>query len=109
MAESDPDASNPVPPDLKQLVYEVAVRESDDNLEFNFLLDRLPNVPVPQDIPKILYGLGATFNEELIRALLDLTIDNSGPIRTQDVIHVYRAVGATAVGRRVQFSWLDDK
>jgi hypothetical protein len=109
MAESNPEENNPVPADLKQLVYEVAVREGSTGDEFAFLLEQLPKASVPQDVTKIIYGLGASLDESLILTLLGLTIDASGPIRSQDVINVYRAVGATAMGRRVQFQWLQDK
>ena len=45
----------------------------------------------------------------LLVRLLSETIDKASPyIRLQDATYVYRAVGATGEGRRVQFDWVKD-
>ena len=44
----------------------------------------------------------------LLQQLLSETIVKSPYIRLQDTKYVYRAVGATGVGRRVQFEWVKD-
>ena len=101
---------NPIFPDMKQLVYEVAIRNGDEEGEdFDFLLAQLGEVEVAQDVQKIIYGLGATENEDKIKELLALTIAEDSPIRTQDMRYVYRALGRTAVGGRAMFRWFKDE
>ncbi|TRY78485.1 hypothetical protein TCAL_06176 [Tigriopus californicus] len=102
---SNPEAGNKINPDLRQLIYEVAIQNGDQS-HFNFLLNQLSQVEVDQDIQKIIYGLGHSLHEGLLKQLLDLTLADEGTIRSQDFRSVYRAVGSTSFGRRVQFDWL---
>lgn len=106
MNETDPDAANPVNVNQRELIYEIAVREAEGREEFDFLLARLPNVVALGETSNILYGLGQTEDVALIEELLDLTVTAGSPIRSSDARYVYRSVGATAVGRGVQFNWL---
>ncbi len=46
-------------------------------------------------------------DESQLRFLLGQTITADSRIRSQDARYVYRAIGATAIGRFVQFDWLD--
>ena len=107
MEETDPDTENPIGPDLKMSVYEVAIREG-GQAEFDFLLARLDDVQVEQDVSKIIYGLASSTNVENLNQLLEMTIDRESVIRSQDAIYVFRGIGATSIGRRAQFDWLKD-
>lgn len=102
---ANPEAGNKINPDLRQLIYEVAI-ENGDQTHFNFLLSQLSQVEVEQDVQKIIYGLGHSLNKESLNQLLGLTLEDEGVIRSQDFRFVYRAVGSTQFGRRVQFDWL---
>jgi aminopeptidase N len=84
LTAADPDIVNPIDINLRQTIYEVAVREGGEE-EFNFLLERLPFVKVDGETLNILRGLGATLDPDLIRGLLDLTLDDESPIRQQGI------------------------
>ena len=53
--------ANNIAPDLKQSVYEVAIREGGSD-EFDFLLEKLLTVGVANaaEVNKIIYGLGSS-------------------------------------------------
>jgi len=96
-----------LPPDIRQLVYQVAIREGDGS-QFDFLLSQLPMASL-QETKKVIYGLGASQMEEKLLTLLDFTIDPAEPIGGQDAVSVYDAVGQSAIGSQVQFQWLQDR
>ncbi len=82
MEASDPDEVNPINVDQRRIIYEVALREGGDE-EFDFLLDRLPEVKTAGEVINIIYGLGKTENVQLLKSLLDMTIDDASLIRSQ--------------------------
>ncbi len=107
VSEADPDATNPIHPDLRKNVYATAVRLGGETA-FDFLLARLPSAKSEGEIRSIIHGLGHASEQGLITRLLDLTItdEEESPIRREDRSRVYSTVGSTAVGRKVQFGWL---
>ena len=107
MLSDEPDSNNPIDPDLKQTIYQVAIANGDDK-EFDFLWDRLVNIENTLDTVKILYGLGSSPDPDNLNLLLNETIQENSAIRSQDAIYVYRAVGDTTEGRVAQFEWLDE-
>ncbi len=99
---------NPIDPDLRLTIYRVAIREGGQE-EFDFLLSLLTEFTTSQDIQKALYGLSESTDTDNLITLLDLTIEADSIVRSQDAIYIYRGIGDTNVGRRVQFDWLRDK
>ncbi len=105
MTTSDPDEENPIGVDQRETIYEVAIREGGEE-EFNFLLERLPNVKTAGEGLYIITGLGKTEDIGLLKVLLDMTITEGSLIRKQDARMAYRSIGESTVGRSVQFAWL---
>ena len=49
-----------IDPDLQQVVYEIAIRTSLGNDEFEFLWDELLHISSPGDVKRIIYGLASS-------------------------------------------------
>jgi hypothetical protein len=95
--------TNPIDADLREVVYTTAIRNGGD-AEWNFLWNIYLKETVDSEKNKIIFALGASASEASITRYLEETL---GPnIRLQDVIYVYRGIGAYAPGRRFQFEWL---
>ena len=58
-----------------QVVYEIAVREG-GQAEYDFLVERIPNVIVDADRIKIIYGLAASQDKDRLVQLLNMTVRN---------------------------------
>ena len=106
MDEADPDANNPIPVDLKQPIYDTAIRNGGQT-EWDFLFNRFSNCAVDGERRRMIYGLGSSEDQSILEDYLFKTVDPNGGIRSQDTRYVYRAVGASRVGRTLQFYWLD--
>ncbi len=107
---SNPDVDNPINPNLRETVYQVAARSAESR-DYEFLLDRLTSAGaygITQESEKILKALGNMADEELLLELLQLTITEESPIRKLDANLVYSSVGRTVEGRNLQLSWLVD-
>lgn len=129
MDMEDPDEDNPINPDLRQAIYEIAIREGGDG-EFNFLKNRLENGPKEQETLRTIYGLSSSTSLINLEWLLNQTISENSSIRTQvdgiidyqsdniyqvnliwpftqDIKYVYGGIGDTNFGRRLGFDWLN--
>lgn len=105
-SESDPDSNNPIHPDLKDVVYEVGARKEGYDA-WSFLWSRLENTNVAAERTKLLTAMGKSEEENILIKYLNLTITPGSEIRKQDTIYVYRSIGSTDMGRKIQFEWLE--
>ena len=94
---------NTISADLRDVVYSTAIRLGGEG-EWNFLWDQFLKVQIDSERLKLIYALGVSTNQKLIEKYLDETLGDN--LRLQDVIYVYRGIGAQAPGRRFQFEWL---
>ena len=105
---ADPDNTNPISPDLKATVYDTGIRKGNSS-DWEFLYDRFLKTSVAAERRTILYALGESIDPTLIRNYLGLSINPNSGIRKQDSIYVYRSVGSTKIGRRIQFDWVQER
>ena len=99
----NPDVNTTISADLRDIVYSTAIRLGGEG-EWNFLWDQFLKVQIDSERLKLIYALGVSTNQKLIEKYLDETLGDN--LRLQDVIYVYRGIGAQAPGRRFQFEWL---
>ena len=78
----DPDDNNPINPDLRQAIYEIAIREGGDE-EFDFLKARLEHGPKEQEVINTINGLAASTNLDNLEWYLNQTISEESSIRYQ--------------------------
>lgn len=96
-------SKNPVEADLREVVYGTAIRNGGD-AEWDFLWEMYLKETIDSERNKMIYALGASVSEKSITRYLEETLESN--VRLQDVIYVYRGIGAYAPGRRFQFEWL---
>jgi len=97
-------SSNPIHPDLRDVVYVTGVREGDDK-DWQFLWSKLQTESVESEKSKLFEALGSSKDANLLEKYLEETLTLSN-VRLQDVAQVFRAVGNNPQGRQVQFKWL---
>ena len=97
---------NGVSPNLRDVVYNTAVRESNDN--WHFIYEKFKTVKVDSERLKYLHAMGNTEDETLLETFLNMTIkrDDSG-IRLQDCTYIFRDVSVNKVGRNVIMNWME--
>ena len=105
MSKPNPDTTNDINANLRDVVYGTGIKKGGEK-EWSFLWDRFLKATVDSERLKLIYALGASANEVCIKRYLNETLGDN--IRLQDVVYVYRAIGASAPGRTFQFEWLKD-
>ena len=97
---------NGVSPNMRDVVYNTAVRESNEN--WKFIHEKFQTVKVDSERLKYIHAMGSTEDETLLETFLNMTIkrEESG-IRLQDCLYVYRDVSVNKVGRNVIMNWME--
>ncbi|XP_059487783.1 aminopeptidase Ey-like [Neocloeon triangulifer] len=107
----DPDVVNPVPVDLRSLVYCSAVKVGGQPA-WDFIWKRYLSSNVAAEKGKLLGALGCTKEMWLLHKFLDMSLNESSGIRKQDAISVFYSVARSSTGfyaaREFLFSRIKD-
>lgn len=101
---ASPTQTNPVHPDLRDVVYITGIRDGNDS-NWKFLWEKFLTENVEAEKSKLIDALGSTKSFSLLENFMEETLTLTN-IRLQDVAQIFRAIGANEPGRRVQFNWL---
>ena len=97
---------NKIDANLREVVYSTAIRQGEEK-EWEFLWQKFTEETVDSERLKLIYTLGVSTNQNSIERYLNETLETlGGNVRLQDVVYIYRSIGAFAPGRRFQFEWL---
>ncbi|XP_065349192.1 aminopeptidase Ey-like [Cloeon dipterum] len=93
----DPDVVNPIPVELRSVVYCSAV-ESGGEPAWDFVWKRFLGSNVAAEKSKLLSALGCAREMWLLHRFLDLSLNETSGIRKQDVTHVFNSVATSSSG-----------
>ncbi|KAH8232214.1 hypothetical protein KR032_002212 [Drosophila birchii] len=96
-SDPNPDENNPVPIDIRSIVYCTAIKHGSDD-DWEFLWSRYLKAYVAGEKLTILGALSCSQQVGLLQRLLDMTFDPKGDIRKQDATGVFTSVAANEVG-----------
>lgn len=108
MKVDQPDQKNPVPLDLRPVVYCTAMRLGGE-MEWNFLWERYMASNVGTEKAMILGSLGCTREVWLLQRYLDWSLDESSGVRKQDSSIVFGAIANSDVGFHLAKAFLVDR
>lgn len=86
-----------IPIDLRSIVYCVAIRQGGD-VEWSFLWQRYKRTQVATVREQILSALSCTREVWLLSRMLELSLNETSGIRTQDATAVFSTVASNEVG-----------
>ncbi|XP_017023784.1 aminopeptidase N-like [Drosophila kikkawai] len=95
--EPNPDKNNPVPVNLRSIVYCTAIRHGLDE-DWEFLWTRYKRSNEADEKVDMLNSLGCTRAVWLLRRMLDLSFDPKSAIRRQDSMTSFNAVADNEIG-----------
>ncbi|XP_032596092.1 aminopeptidase N isoform X2 [Drosophila grimshawi] len=93
----EPDETNPVPQNLRSVVYCTAIRHGDDE-DWNFLWQRYRNTGVASEQRQILLALGCSHKVSLLERYLNIIYHEKSFIRKQDASQIFGAIVRNHVG-----------
>ncbi|XP_037950077.1 aminopeptidase N-like [Teleopsis dalmanni] len=93
----DPDKNNPIPTDLRSVVYCTAMRHGNDD-DWHFLWLRYKNSNVAAEKKTIISALGCTREVWLLQRYLEWSFDETSHIRKQDSFYAFGSVARGEVG-----------
>ncbi|KAH8232362.1 hypothetical protein KR032_004785 [Drosophila birchii] len=96
-AKSNPDEENPVPVNLRSIVYCTAIRHGSDE-DWEFLWTRYTRSNRAYEKVVFLESLGCSRVVWLLQRMLDMSFDPQGQIRRQDSAISFEAVAKNPVG-----------
>ncbi|KAL7730084.1 hypothetical protein ACLKA6_009364 [Drosophila palustris] len=105
---NDPDESNPVPRNLRSVIYCTAVRHGDAD-DWNFLWQRYRNSTVASEKRLILLSLSCTHDVGQIERYLRLIFNDKSIIRKQDASQIFAAIVRNDVGTHIAKDFLMHK
>ncbi|KAJ4447858.1 hypothetical protein ANN_09867 [Periplaneta americana] len=97
METKDPDTENPIPRDLRSLVYCTALKYGGEN-EWKFAWQRYLNSNVGTEKIILLSQLGCTREPWLLRRYLEWILNEESGIRRQDSWIVFKSIAGNEVG-----------
>ncbi|XP_069686792.1 aminopeptidase N-like isoform X2 [Periplaneta americana] len=101
-----PDENNPIPVDMRDVVYCTAVKAG-GLAEWDFVLQRyLAAKDKPSESDVLLVSLACTKQEWLLVTLLEKTLQKNGEIRLQDTIRVWGVMPTGATSSRIAFNYV---
>ncbi|XP_065349189.1 aminopeptidase Ey-like [Cloeon dipterum] len=107
----DPDIVNPIPVELRSVVYCNAV-ESGGEPAWDFVWKRFLGSNVAAEKSKLLSALGCAREMWLLHRFLDLSLNETSGIRNHEVTHVFNSVATSSKGfyiaREFLFSRIKD-
>ncbi|XP_055379130.1 aminopeptidase N-like [Condylostylus longicornis] len=95
--QENPDEYNPIPLELRSVVYCTAVRHGNEN-EWNFLWKRYKKSNVASEKTSILVSLGCSREVWVLQRYLDWSFNETTGIRKQDVSTVFGAIARSDIG-----------
>lgn len=108
MNVNDPDKVNPVPLDLRSVVYCTAIRLGGEN-EWTFLWKRYAASNVGTEKVMILGSLGCSREIWLLQRYLDWSLDESSGVRKQDSGIVFSSIATGDIGFHLAKAFLVDR
>ncbi|XP_022215617.2 aminopeptidase N [Drosophila obscura] len=100
----NPDANNPIGPNLRGVVYCSAIQYGTE-YEWDFAFERYLKTSIPAEKELLLSALGCSKEPWLLYRYLRRGIAGQH-IRKQDVFRVFAAVSSTVVGQQIAFDFL---
>ncbi|XP_058444534.1 aminopeptidase N-like [Malaya genurostris] len=107
MAVEDPDQINPVPLDLRSVVYCNAIRNGKET-EWNFLWKRYLNSNVGSEKVMIIGSLACTREIWLVERFLQWSLNGTSGVRKQDTTILFGGVAKSDVGYHLAKSFFVD-
>ncbi|KAG5305888.1 AMPN Aminopeptidase, partial [Pseudoatta argentina] len=104
----NPDINNPVPPNLKSVVYCTAIRVGGQS-EWKFAWQRYLAANVESDKDLLLQALSCTREIWLLSRYLDWAVTENSGIRKQDATRVFESVASNVAGRSLTFDYIRNK
>lgn len=104
----DPDIYNPIPPNLKSVVYCTAVRIGGQSV-WEFIWQRYLNTNVGSEKDLLLEALACTKEVWLLYRYLDWAFTENSGIRKQDAIQVFELVASNVAGQPIAFDYFRNK
>lgn len=108
MKVDQPDKKNPVPLDLRSVVYCTAMRLGGE-MEWDFLWDRYTASNVGTEKAMILGALGCSREIWLLQRYLDWSLDESSGVRKQDSSIVFGSIATGDIGFFLAKAFLVDR
>uniref|UniRef100_A0A336M458 Aminopeptidase n=1 Tax=Culicoides sonorensis TaxID=179676 RepID=A0A336M458_CULSO len=108
MEESDPDTMNPVPVDLRRVVYCNAIKHGRER-EWNFLWQRYVKSNVASEKVLIIGSLACSRQIWILSRYLDWSLNATSGVRKQDGYHVFGSVARSEAGFELAKNFLYDK
>ncbi|KAK9884518.1 hypothetical protein WA026_007361 [Henosepilachna vigintioctopunctata] len=106
--EASANNENPIPKDLRSLVYCYAIKEGKEN-EWNFLWNKYKTSNLGSEKSSIMRALGCTRDKALLRKYLEFTITENSGIRRQDSSIVFLSVLSNKEGYEIAKDFLYSK
>ncbi|KAK7793608.1 hypothetical protein R5R35_013591 [Gryllus longicercus] len=101
----DPDANNPISPNLKNVVYCTALRVGGQE-EWDFAWQRYLAANVGSERDLLLGALGCSRETWILSRYLEWAVTNKSGIRKQDAARVFGAVSSNVIGQRLAYAFL---
>ncbi|XP_023293113.2 aminopeptidase N [Lucilia cuprina] len=101
----NPDANNPISPNLRGIVYCAAVQYGTE-AEWEFAFERYLKTSVSTEKEIILTALGCSKEPWILSRYLRYSISGDMGIRKQDVYRVFAAVSSNVVGQKMAFDFI---
>uniref|UniRef100_A0A336KRZ8 Aminopeptidase N n=2 Tax=Culicoides sonorensis TaxID=179676 RepID=A0A336KRZ8_CULSO len=105
MHEANPDLNNPISPNLKNIVYCMAIKYGDQT-EWDFAWQRYLRATVSSEKEMLLAGLGCSRETWILKRFLEWSLSTTRGIRKQDVFRVFGAVSNSVIGQPIAFDFI---
>lgn len=105
MHEPDPDRTNPISPNLKEVVYCTAIKYGGE-YEWDFAWDRYHKTSISSEKEIILSALGCSREIWILTRYLERSLSPADGIRKQDVFKVFNSVSNNILGQPVAFNFI---
>uniref|UniRef100_A0A1B6D6B8 Aminopeptidase n=1 Tax=Clastoptera arizonana TaxID=38151 RepID=A0A1B6D6B8_9HEMI len=103
--QEDPDSNNPIPSDLRGIVYCSAVKHGGEEV-WEYMWQRYKKAHVVSEKALILSSLACSTDVWILNRFLDWSVDEKSDIRLQDSASVFVSVARTDVGYYIAKNFL---
>lgn len=104
----NPNANNPISPNLKSVVYCTAIRLGGES-EWQFMWERYLEANVGSEKDLLLQALGCTRETWLLSRYLNWATTSNSHIRKQDLTRVFASVAFNIIGQPLAFNYFRNK
>jgi len=108
MEEKDPDTNNPIPVDLRRVVYCNAVRQGRDR-EWNFLWRQYKKSNVASEKNMIISSLACARQQWILTRYLDWSLNTTSGVRKQDAYMVFGGIVKNEAGFDIAKTFFFDR